>query len=149
MEPNGTTNGKTKGKTKNADFYPLETGLEGEKPHSIGEIACFKANQFLVIERDSFEGDAAVFKRVFAWNRRGGAKKLVADLLQIADPDGLAGARGEIYRMPFQTIESVVVLDKKHLLVCSDNNFPFGRGRGAATIEATEFAVIELPKPLF
>ncbi len=130
-------------------FYPLEAGATGEKPHSVGELTGFGDGQFLAIERDSLDGEAARFKRIYAWNVGTGAKKLVVDLLQIADKDGLAGAKNSVYRMQFQTIESVVVLDKRHILVCNDNNFPFGRGRGTGEIEASEFALIELTEPLF
>ncbi len=133
--------------TPDQSHYRLDAAISGEKPHSIGEMACYGNNKFLVVERDSLEGDAARFKRVFAYDRNAGSKKLVVDLLRIADPHGLAGVKNGGYRMPFQTIESVVVLDRRHLLVCNDNNFPFGRGRGE--VEATEFATIELPAPLF
>lgn len=129
--------------------YPLATIAEGEKPHSIGEIACYGWSQFLVIERDSLESDAARFKRVFAWDEVADSKKLVVDLLNISDKYGLAGAKNSTYKMPFQTIESVVVLDKRHLLLCNDNNFPFGRGRGEKVVEETEFAVVELKSALF
>lgn len=131
-------------------FYPLEPVASGDKPHSIGETICAAPNRFLVIERDGLEGDAARFKRIYQWNARDGSKTLVVDLLRVLDPHRLAPvSKNGIYAMPFQTIESVVMLDKRHILVCNDNNFPFGRGRGAREIEATEFAVIELPAPLF
>lgn len=130
-------------------FYRLDAVAEGEKPHSIGEMTCYGYNKFLVIERDGLEGEAARFKRIYAYNRNSDSKKLVIDLLRISDVNGLAGAKNSIYRMPFQTIESVAVLDKRHLLVCNDNNFPFGRGRGASIVEATEFAIVELDAPLF
>lgn len=131
-------------------FYPLEPAAPGEKPHSIGEATCTGSGGFLVIERDGLEGDAARFKRIYAWNERSGSKTLVADLLAIRDPQGLAPtSKNGVYAMPFQTIESVAVLDKRHILVCNDNNFPFGRGRGDREVEATEFALIELPSPLF
>lgn len=131
-------------------FYPLEPAPQGEKPHSIGEATCVDYGKFLVIERDGLEGEAARFKRVFLWNQSDNSKTLVVDLLRVSDPHGWSRAsKNGVYAMPFQTIESVVMLDKRHILVCNDNNFPFGRGRGAGEVEATEFAVIELPSPLF
>jgi hypothetical protein len=131
-------------------FYPLEPAPKDEKPHSIGEATCVDYGKFLVIERDGLEGDAARFKRIYLWNQLDNSKTLVADLLHISDPKGLASSsKNGVYAMPFQTIESVALLDNRHVLVCNDNNFPFGRGRGKTQVEATEFAFIELPAPLF
>ena len=65
------------------------------------------ASRFLVIERDNFEGANAKFKKIYVidLNRVDAqgflVKTQVADLLQIADPDGLAG--GGTFRFPFQT----------------------------------------------
>ena len=129
-------------------FYPLEPGAANEKPHSIGEATCIGYGQFLVIERDGLEGEAARFKRVYKWNQRDNSKTLVADLLRMRDPNHLGRGQNGEYAMPFQTIESVVMLDQTHLLVCNDNNFPFSRGRGEKTLEDTEFAVLELDAPL-
>lgn len=126
-------------------FYPLE---DSEKPHSIGECICVGVDQFLIIERDSLEGEAAQFKRVYLWDAAKKEKTLVADLLNIRDPNSLGPSQQGVYRMQFQTIESVVMLDKRHLLLCSDNNYPFGRGRGSNVIEETEFVQLELDKPL-
>ncbi len=136
-------------KTEIAGFYDLEPISNGEKAHAIGEMTAIGEGQFLVIERDGLESEAARFKRIYAYDLQANSKKLVVDLLQIADVNGLAGAKNSVYRMPFQTIESVAVLDKRHLLVCNDNNFPFGRGRGEREVEATEFAVVELESALF
>ena len=44
------------------------------------------------------------------------------------------------------TIESVAVVDPRTLLVINDNNFPGNGGRTTTDPEATEFALIRLPK---
>lgn len=129
-------------------FYPLEPVAAGDKPHSIGECICIGYGRFLVNERDSTEGETAQFKRVYLWNQNDNSKTLVADLINIRDPDKLGPSQNGVYRMQFQTIESVVMLDTRHLLLCNDNNYPFGRGRDKNQIEDTEFVVIELDKPL-
>ena len=130
-------------------FYPLEPVAAGDKPHSIGECVCIGEGKFLVNERDSLDGEVARFKRVYLWDAKRRSKTLVADLLNIRDPDRLGPSENGVYRMQFQTIESVVMLDKRHLLLCNDNNYPFGRGRSQNIVEETEFALLQLDKPLF
>jgi len=77
--------------------------------------------------------------------------------LRISDPHhlslpGLPGdvGLGELFAFPFTTIEDVIVLDRWHIGVINDNNFPFSVGRhvGAGLPDDNEFIVIELPKPL-
>lgn len=130
-------------------FYPLEPVAAGDKPHSIGECTCVGDGKFLVNERDSLDGEAARFKRVYLWDANRRSKTLVADLLNIRDSDRLGPSQNGVYRMQFQTIESVVMLDRRHLLLCNDNNYPFGRGRSKDQIEETELALLQLDKPLF
>jgi len=130
-------------------IYRLNAPEDAAHSHSIGEMTAIGDGRFLVIERDGLEGGSAKFKRVFLFDPRKNSKTLVADLLRIGDPQKLSGASKGVYAMPFQTIESVVALDSRHILLCNDNNFPFGRGRGQTQIEGTEFARIELPAPLF
>ena len=75
------------------------------------------------------------------------AKAEVADLLNIQDPQDLNGDGSTIYKMPFVTIENVVVLDSKTILVANDNNYPFSLGRPPA-IDNTEIVTLELSTPL-
>jgi len=49
--------------------------------------------------------------------------------------------------MPFQTIEDVLVIDSKTILVANDNNYPFSIGRPPG-IDNNEIVVLELDKPL-
>jgi hypothetical protein len=74
-------------------------------------------------------------------------KHEVADLLNIRDPDNLGGF-GPTFRFPFQTIESVIVLDRDRLGVLNDNNYPFSAGRVAGEPDPNEFIIIRLDRPL-
>lgn len=134
-------------------------------PVSIGEIKAVNSRQLLLIERDNHGDDrtAPRFKKVFlldlaiAEERRGYAgKTLLLDLLAVPDPNRVGGD-GDFFRMPFYTIESVHVVDAHTLLVASDNNFPFSRGRslgaspdrmGPPAADATEIVLIRLGTPL-
>ena len=55
---------------------------------------------------------------------------------------------GNPFAFPFQTIEDVVFLDKKTVLVINDNNFPFSIGRhpGSGKPDDNEFIVLKLPQ---
>ena len=85
---------------------------------------------FLVIERNNFEGAAAMFKKISVVDLDDVdgdgflVKHEAADLLNISDPHGVGGF-GPIFRFPFQTIESVIPLDRHRLGVLDDNNYPF------------------------
>ena len=46
------------------------------------------------------------------------------------------------------TIEDVLILDARTLLVINDNNFPYGGGRELAS-DNTEFLKIRLAQPLY
>ena len=108
---------------------------------------------FLIIERDNFEGDAAMFKKIFIVDfddvDAGGflVKREVADLLHISDPHHLGGA-ADVFRFPFTTIESVLPLDRRHLAVLNDNNYPGSAGRTPGQSDPNEFIIIRLNRPL-
>ena len=74
-------------------------------------------------------------------------KHQVADLLNIKDPFNLGGF-GPVFRFPFQTIESVMPLDRHRLAVLNDNNYPFSAGRVAGQSDPNEFIIIRLDRPL-
>lgn len=54
------------------------------------------------------------------------------------------GGLGTTYAMPFVTIESVLPLDGRRLLVINDNNYPFSLGRNPVEPDNTEFVIIQL-----
>lgn len=112
-------------------------------------------NELLVIKRDGRQGAEARFKGIFKIDltKRNAdgifSKELVVDLLNIADPRGLApGTQGGVFRFPYFTIEAVLVLDANTLLVTNDNNYPATGGRGADVKDANEFIWLRLPAPL-
>jgi uncharacterized repeat protein (TIGR01451 family) len=121
--------------------------------NAIGDFTPINNNEFLVIERDNNQGSAALFKKIFKVDfskiDANGfvSKEEVADLLNIQDPKDLNGDGKTTYNMPFQTIEDVLVIDSKTILVANDNNYPFSIGRPPG-IDNNEMVVLELDKPL-
>ncbi|WP_282433671.1 MULTISPECIES: glycerophosphodiester phosphodiesterase family protein [Okeania] len=129
-------------------FYP--TDVPG---HAIGDFTPINNDEFLVIERDGRQGDAAEFKKIFkidisVVDDEGFVEKEeVVDLLNIDDPNDLNGDGDTTFDFPFVTIEDVLVLDKDTILVANDNNYPFSIGRGP-DIDNNEIIQIDLDEPL-
>lgn len=129
-------------------YYPLSN-----PNHAIGDFSVINDREYLVIERDNNQGAAAQFKKIFKvdLSQRDAngfvLKEEIADLLNIQDPTDLNGDGNTTYRMPFQTIEDVLVIDANTILVANDNNYPFSAGRPPA-IDNNEIVILELEKPL-
>jgi myo-inositol-hexaphosphate 3-phosphohydrolase len=129
-------------------YYKLEN-----PNHAIGDFTAVNHNEYLVIERDNNQGAQAKFKKIFkvdlSKKDANGfvAKEEIVDLLNIQDPNDLNQDGSSKFTFPFQTIEDVLVLDAKTLLVANDNNYPFSVGRPPA-IDNNEFIILELDKPL-
>ena len=125
----------------------------GQPPHAIGDLTAVTDRTFLVIERDNFEGPAAQFKKIFLVDfdqvDSDGflVKTEVADLLNIRDPNRLGGS-ARVFRFPFTTIESVIPLDRWHIGVLNDNNYPFSAGRVPGEADPNEFIILKLDAPL-
>lgn len=123
---------------------------------SVTDMSLIEGNRFVVIERDDLQGDAARAKRVYsidldrALPGKPLQKKLVADLLVIGNARGLAVTTpaGAPFRFPYLTTEAIQVLDRKHLVIVNDNNYPSTGGRGANIKDATEWIWLELANPL-
>jgi len=131
---------------------------------AIGDLTAINDREFLVIERDSRQGDPrdprfsepAQFKQIYRIDIQQldpegfVQKELVVDLLNIADPHNLGrlGTQANRFTFPFVTIESVLPLSAYTLLVINDNNYPFSRGRSLKTPDATEFILLRLEQPL-
>jgi len=111
----------------------------------IGDLTALDRHRFVVIERDDDQGAAARQKKIYLIDlRRTDAdgflvKRLVLDLLDIADPRGIsAPARpgefgvGDPFAFPLQSVESLEVLVGERLLIANDNNYPFSDGRWTA-----------------
>jgi hypothetical protein len=136
------------------------TGIIGryefEDPaNAIGDFAVINDNEFLVIERDGASGAEAKTKHVYkidlSQQDENGivAKELVADLLQISDPNNLAPSTQEgVFSFPFVTIEDVIVIDENTILVANDNNYPGTGGRGEEVKDNNEFIWLRLAAPL-
>ncbi|NJL41942.1 MAG: glycerophosphodiester phosphodiesterase [Leptolyngbyaceae cyanobacterium SM1_4_3] len=131
-----------------AGYYKLEN-----PGHNIGDFAVINENEYLVIERDNGQADAAQFKKVFKVNLSEKdadgfvAKQEVADLLNIQDPNDLNGDGSTTFDFPFVTIEDVLVIDEKTILVANDNNYPFSVGR-PPEIDNNEIILLELEEAL-
>jgi len=110
----------------------------------------------ILIERDSEEADAASHKtlalaviRPNEFDEFEARRVLIADLLDLADPEDLDGDGSNRFRFPYLTIESVVAVDERTVLVCNDNNYPFTDGRPEREgPDATEFILVRFDRPL-
>ena len=157
----GTVAGDTPGDLRFSEFSIRAGAYTGrgftyrlDSPaHAIGDAYALDAHRFLVIERDGNQGDAAVVKKIYVADRRDRDrdgvmdKRLVADLLNLANPKRLGGF-GPTFRFPFVTIESVLPLDSRTLLVLNDNNFPGSSGRTPGVADNNEAITIGLPHSL-
>jgi Esterase-like activity of phytase len=93
--------------------------------NAIGDLTAASRDVLLLIERDNLQGTEAATKRIYRLdidqpNGRAIPKSLLIDLLHIANPDLLGGpphpgtvGLGDPFAFPFQTIESVLVLDRR------------------------------------
>ena len=127
-----------------------------QEANVIGDAFMVRNDVLLLVERDDFEGDQSVTKRVYEVDlRRTDAagyleKTLVLDALRIANPDGIGAGdgygTGEVFSLPVQSFETVVQLKNGDLLIGNDNNYPGNDARIPGTPDDTEFAVIDLDK---
>lgn len=111
-------------------------------------------HQFLVIERNGGTATSGTpYKRIFLIDLdRVSAdgfvlKTDIVDLMNLVDAHDLNGDGQTVFTFPYVTIESVLILDSRTLLVINDNNFPGGGGRSVAP-DQTEFLRIKVDQPL-
>ena len=123
---------------------------------NIGDMVAVDDRRFIVLERNGSTVTAptpAPFKKVYLIDIEdvadgGVARKMeLVDLMQLADPFDLNGDGIQTFTFPYVTIENVLILDARTLLVVNDNNFPYGGGRELAS-DNTEFLRIRLPVSL-
>ena len=128
--------------------YPLD-----RNGTNIGDMVAVDDRRFIVLERNGSTATSpnpAPFKKVFLIDLQGvpdGAsvpKTELVDLMNLADPFDLDADGQRVFTFPYTTIEDVLVLDPRTLLVVNDNNFPYGGGR-QLTSDDTEFLKIRLP----
>ncbi|MEU8239988.1 esterase-like activity of phytase family protein [Actinoplanes missouriensis] len=154
----GTVTGDTAGSLRLNQFDLRTRKYTGKRwtyqldspSHAIGDAIAVDKDRFLIIERDGGQGATAVNKKIYLATKRSDgtlAKKLVVDLMNIANPRRLGGF-GTTFTFPFQTIEDVVILDEKTIAVLNDNNFPFSSGRAAGAADNNEWITIALPESL-
>ncbi|MBC7993652.1 MAG: esterase-like activity of phytase family protein [Rhizobacter sp.] len=129
-------------------IYPLDA-----KGTNIGDMVALDDRRFIVLERNGGTAttpNTVPFKKVYLIDiedvaEGGVARKLeLVDLMNLADPHDLNGDGSTVFTFPYVTIENLLVLDARTLLVVNDNNFPYGGGRELAS-DNTEFLRIRLP----
>ena len=132
-------------------IYPLDTNGT-----NIGDMVAVDEHRFVVLERNGGTATTPAlvpFKKVFLIEIEnvadgGVARKTeLVDLMHLADPFDLDADGSKVFTFPYVTIENVLVLDARTLLVVNDNNFPYGGGRELAS-DRTEFLRIRLPVSL-
>jgi hypothetical protein len=126
----------------------------------IGDMTALDEHRFVLIERDDFQGADARQKKIYLIDLRRVdvqgflEKRLVLDLLRIADPDGISlPARpgelgvGSTFSFPLQSVESLEVLGGERLLIANDNNYPFSDGRWVDRNKPddTEMIIVRVP----
>ena len=120
---------------------------------NIGAMVAVDDHRFIVLERNGSTATSpnpAPFKKVFLIDLKGvpdggtARKTELVDLMNLADPYDLNADGQTVFTFPYTTIENVLVLDARTLLVVNDNNFPYGGGRDLAS-DNTEFLKIRLP----
>ncbi|MEZ6184018.1 MAG: esterase-like activity of phytase family protein [Planctomycetota bacterium] len=135
--------------------YPLEP-----QGRAIGSFQLVGPRRGLVLERDDSQGDLDGFKRLYEveFGEPGArlSKRALLDLLDLRDPDRLAqGDEGDVglgerFALPFVTIESVLPLGPRRVLIANDSNYPFSVGRhlGSGAPDDSELVELELPRAL-
>ena len=126
----------------------------------IGDLTALDEHRFVLIERDDFQGAQSQQKKIYLIDlRRVGAdgfleKRLVLDLLDIADPNGISlPARpgefgvGTRFSFPLQSVESLEVLNGERLLIANDNNYPFSDGRWVGRDKPDDIEMIVVRAP--
>jgi len=160
----GSVFGDPAGSLRIYEFDPASSTFEGlvglyqmdAANHAIGDFTPINDTEYLVIERDGRQGPAAQFKKIFKVDlsevdENGFVEKEeVVDLLDIRDPQDLNGDGDRTFTFPFVTIEDVLVLDERTILVANDNNYPFSVGRDftGEAIDNNEIIILELRQSL-
>lgn len=141
----------------------------GEGAAAIGDFNFIDERRALVIERDNGEGDPALactgtdatscypnpakVKRIVlidtgATDDEGFLRRIGhIDLMNIDDPEAKAVNGAEEsgkFAFPFLTIENVMKVDDRHILVANDNNLPFSGGREIGKAANNEFILLEV-----
>ncbi|MFI2362774.1 esterase-like activity of phytase family protein [Promicromonospora sp. NPDC019610] len=143
--------------TRRGEYTGKRWAYQTDQPADvIGDAYATGRDTMLLIERDDFEGDQAVTKRVYeidlgTTDRDGFVRKeLVVDALRIDNPRGIDAGEGyglgDTFALPVQSFETVLFVDKDTLLIGNDNNYPGNDARVTGTPDDTEMALVDLRK---
>lgn len=121
----------------------------------VSDLTALDSKRFVSLERDNFQGPAAVHKEAFVVTPHKGAlaTREVLDELDIADPKGISlrglvrpgdFGLGDPFRMPYQTIEAVLPVDRDELAIVNDTNFG-STGRNPALPDYSDFIRVKVP----
>jgi len=110
-------------------------------------------HRMLVLERDDFDGDASVTKRVYTVDLRRTdrsgqlAKTLTVDLLKLDNPKKIGAGdgwgTGNPFQFGFQSVETLVPLPDGRLMIANDNNYPGNAARHPGTPDDTEMIIVD------
>ena len=139
-------------------YSPIVRGYRVADPsYLVADLTILDGTRAVSLERDNFQGIAAVHKRGFVVDLkrtgRDGAliKREVVDLLDLADPAriSLPARPGDIglgnpFSMPYVTIESVLPLGRDRLAIVNDTNFG-STGRNPGLADYSDFVVVDVP----
>src|SRR5215213_7822724 len=120
----------------------------------VGDAFLTGHHRMLLVERDDYEGPAAVIKRIYRVDLDSTdpdgfvAKRLRFDGLGVSNPDligaGSGFGTGRNWSLPVQSFETVVRLRDGRLLIANDNNYPNNSARHPGTPDDVEMALIRL-----
>ncbi|MGY4719662.1 esterase-like activity of phytase family protein [Naumannella huperziae] len=107
----------------------------------------------VILERDNFDGAAAVVKRLYALPGFASAaaddtlsKELRFDLLKIDNPDKIGAGdgwgTGDPFAFGFVSVEVAIELSNGQVLIANDNNFPFDDARRPGRPDDVELITI-------
>ncbi len=127
-------------------------------PNVVGDAFTVRKDRLLLIERDNFDGPAAVTKRLYEVDlrdrrrrrvrredagRRPAARSPTPTTSALATSPGAYGV-ADPFAFPMVSVEIVVELRDGRLLVANDNNYPGDDARVPGTPDDTEMIVIDL-----
>jgi glycerophosphoryl diester phosphodiesterase len=123
-------------------------------PNVVGDAYIGRDGRLVLIERDDFDGDRAVTKKLYRvdLSRPEAPKELLVDLLDIRNPRAIGAGTGfgtgQPFQFPHQSVESVIPLRDGRLALVNDNNYPGNAARRPGTPDDTELIVLSLDERL-
>lgn len=138
---------------------PLTTYQLSDASNNVSDVTMVGADKALVIEEDSQQGANAKFKKIFLadLSTNPTTQTLVVDLLNIADPNGIAtskvfadqpanayGLSGP-FKFPYMDVAAVYPTGSNTLLVVNNNHMPNGTARSANRADDSDFIALQIP----